>query len=55
MKAITKLDTGVITDINNKGVVKVFSPLLEDEPIYDEVTLDTAYSNQIKSNLKLYS
>jgi hypothetical protein len=51
MKAITKLDTGVITDINNKGVIKVFSPILEDEPIYLDPTVDTDYRNQLKSNL----
>ena len=40
-------------EISHKGYgdIKVSSQILKDEPIYNEVTLDTALRNQLKSNL----
>ena len=51
MKITTILDTGIVIEHNHQGNIKVFSPFLKDEPIYNEVTLDTALRNQLKSNL----
>jgi hypothetical protein len=42
---------GLYTKITSKGEVKVFSQLLVDEPIYDDVTVDTALRNQLKDQL----
>ena len=50
------LDTGVTTRWDNNGHIKVYSPILDDETIYTEVTLDTMLRNQLKANLiKLHS
>ena len=37
---------------NGEGRIKVYSQTLKDEPIYNEVTLDTAHRNQLKEQLK---
>ena len=56
MKITTILDTGIVIEHNRQGNIKVTSPFLMDEPIYNEVTVDTALRNQLKSNLiKLHS
>ena len=47
----TILSTGVIVKHNQEGVIKVFSQVLKDEPIYNEVTLDTALRNELKDKL----
>ena len=47
----TILSTGVIVKHNQEGKIRVFSQILKDEPIYNEVTLDTALKNQLKNQL----
>jgi len=50
------LDTGVTTRWDNYGLVKVYSPILDEEPIYSMPTLDTMLRNELKDNLiKLHS
>lgn len=51
MKTTTILSTGIIVEHSRKGEIKVFSPFLKDEPIYNDVSLDTALLNQLKDNL----
>lgn len=36
---------------NGEPTMKVTSQVLKEEPIYNEVTLDTALRNQLKNNL----
>jgi len=54
MKTITT-STGLkilhYTNLFGKRVMKIESEKLNDEPIYNEVTVDTALRNQLKSNL----
>ena len=47
----TELDTKVVVRINLTGVIQVYSPILDEEPIYNQVTLDTALRNELKNNL----
>jgi len=47
----TTLDTGVTTRLNACGVIKVYSPILDEETIYNEVTVDTMLRNQLKDQL----
>lgn len=47
----TELETKVVVRINLTGVIQVYSPVLDEEPIYNEVTLDTALRNELKDNL----
>jgi len=42
---------GIKINITKNGEVKVFSQLLKDEPIYNDVTVDTALKNQLKDTL----
>jgi hypothetical protein len=42
---------GIEINITKHGEVKVFSQLLKDEPIYNEVTVDTDLRNQLKDQL----
>ena len=45
-----KLTTGVKTKLKGREI-KVFSQILEDEPIYNDVTVDTALNNVLKEQL----
>ena len=47
----TILQTGILIEHEGEGAINVISPFLDDEPIYNEVTLDTALKNQLKENL----
>jgi hypothetical protein len=47
----TTLDTGVVVRHNQSGVIKVYSPILDEESIYNEVTLDTALRNELEDQL----
>jgi len=47
----TILPTGVIVKHRQEGTIKVHSQILKDEPIYNEVTLETALKNELKDNL----
>ena len=51
MKTTTILDTGIVIEHNRQGEIKVFSPFLDDEPIYNDVTADTMLKNELKNNL----
>ncbi len=45
------LSTGVETRWDHNGLIKVYSPILDEEPIYLDVTVDTMLRNQLKDNL----
>ena len=51
MKITTILQTGIIVEHNRQGNIKVTSPFLMDEPIYNEPTVDTMLRNQLKDQL----
>jgi hypothetical protein len=47
----TTLTTGVVVRHNQSGVIKVYSPILDEEPIYLDVTVDTMLRNQLGNQL----
>ena len=51
MKTTYKFPEGLTISHNGEGHIKVTSQILKDEPIYNEVTLDTALRNQLKNQL----
>ena len=50
------LETGVTTRWDNNGHIKVYSPILDEDTRYNDVTSDTELLNQLKGQLiKLHS
>jgi hypothetical protein len=47
----TILPTGVVVKHRQEGNINVYSQILKDEPIYNEVTLETALRNELRDNL----
>ncbi len=47
----TTLSTGVVVRHNQSGFIKVYSPILDEDTIYNDVTVDTMLRNELKDNL----
>ena len=51
MRTTHRFPEGLKITHNGEGHIKVTSRTLREEPIYNEVTLDTALRNQLKEQL----
>jgi len=52
MKNFENRSTGITVD-NSKKRIEVRSEVFDSDPLYNEVTLDTAFANEIRNSLKI--